>query len=185
MAFFGLPSFSLAPCRLLGTCRIFTEIIWSCIVTILACVWSAVNRNVPAPSPPPLDETGKELKGWKLKVWKFKGWCSEKLEATMLVFLALILPEWVLAWAIRQWMVARRLSRQLQRPEPELPADDQEPSRQLQQTEPELPQPPKLPADAQEFTMTGAAWKYTKPYDAKGTGPSRMRSLSFRAATST
>lgn len=133
-----LPNFCLAPCRHLGTCRILTEFIWSCVATILACMWYTVNRNIPKPPPLPVPK----------ETWTShcKHWCIEQLETVMLICLALILPEWVLAWAVRQWIVARRLAGE------------------LQQAKSEARKPSTFSTSSagdQVLTMTGATWKYT------------------------
>lgn len=38
-------------CINIDNCRTLNNIIQSCLVTILACVWFAVHRNIPAPKP--------------------------------------------------------------------------------------------------------------------------------------
>ncbi|KAI0062744.1 hypothetical protein BV25DRAFT_1769394, partial [Artomyces pyxidatus] len=65
--------------------RTLYDIIWSSLVTILACVWTAVHRNIPGPS---------------------QGRLSRTREMTKVLVITLLMPEWVLAWAIRQFLNA-------------------------------------------------------------------------------
>ncbi|KAI0062785.1 hypothetical protein BV25DRAFT_1769140, partial [Artomyces pyxidatus] len=60
-------------------------IIWSSLVTIPACVWTAVHRNIPGPT-----KTG-ESRLWHIVV--------RVLEVVQIVVVTLLVPEWVLAWA--------------------------------------------------------------------------------------
>ncbi len=72
--------------RTLGT------IIWSCLLTVFACTWTAIHPNLPGPD----DE--------KLRIL----WTRIKL-----VLLALVAPEYILLWAVRQRLSARKLQRKL------------------------------------------------------------------------
>ncbi|TDL24095.1 hypothetical protein BD410DRAFT_720260 [Rickenella mellea] len=80
---------STAPCNDLKNCRTASDIIWSCLTTIFACTWVAIHPNIPSPY-----ETGFEI----------------GLRRLGIVVLALIAPELVIGWAIRQWLVSRRLA---------------------------------------------------------------------------
>ncbi|KAI0059876.1 hypothetical protein BV25DRAFT_1918234 [Artomyces pyxidatus] len=91
-----LPS---ATCTDIAVCRTRYTIIWSSLVTILACVWTAVHRNVPAPE-----------KGGESRVWRTM---SRVLEAAKIVVVTVLVPEWVLAWAVRQLLNAREVRREL------------------------------------------------------------------------
>ena len=89
-------------CTDLAHCRIIWNIIWSCLVTILSCTWVAVHPNVPCP-----------------KARGANGWFERCIRNPLLSFAehrfplficALLVPEYVLAWAIRQFLSARKLA---------------------------------------------------------------------------
>lgn len=82
-----------ATCESIRNCRTLLGIIWSCLGTIFACIWVAVHRNIPGPKQKPF---------------------SVHLEWFKVVFLTLLVPEWILAWAVRQNLYARRLAKELE-----------------------------------------------------------------------
>ena len=99
-----ITSRSLEPnsCSDLSHCRSIWNIIWSCIVTIFSCTWVAVHPNVPCPKK-------REEKN------RFQRWIRNPLmsfvEHRLLLFVcALLVPEYVLAWAIRQYLKAREIA---------------------------------------------------------------------------
>ena len=69
--------------------RSIWDIIWSCLATIFACCWVSVHPNMPALT------DGK----WKI--------ACHRLE---LMFWAVIAPEMIIMWALRQWYGARELA---------------------------------------------------------------------------
>jgi hypothetical protein len=71
-----------------------SDILWSCIITLLACVYSALHLNVPSTS----------LGGWQV-LWRKIQW----------VGLALFAPELVLYVAYSQYVDARDLVKELNR----------------------------------------------------------------------
>ncbi|KAI0057727.1 hypothetical protein BV25DRAFT_1919911 [Artomyces pyxidatus] len=73
--------------------RTLYNIIWSSLATIFACVWTAVHRNIPGPS---------------------QGRLSRVLDMVGVVVGTLLVPEWVLAGAVRQYLNARSLGKQLE-----------------------------------------------------------------------
>ncbi|KAI0062789.1 hypothetical protein BV25DRAFT_1825333 [Artomyces pyxidatus] len=87
-------------CTDIEICRTRYNIIWSSLVTVLACVWTAVHRNVPGPSKP--DES------------RLQHTVSRVLEGTKIVVITLLVPEWVLAWAVRQFLNARKVRSELE-----------------------------------------------------------------------
>jgi hypothetical protein len=99
-----LPTFdeATAPssCKDYDNCRSLLSIIWSCITTIFVCTWVAVHPNVPEP----VDT--QEMDFWPKCV--HKALCFFKTKVVMFIY-ALLVPEYVLAWAIRQRLVARRI----------------------------------------------------------------------------
>ena len=99
-----ITSRSLEPnsCSDLSHCRSIWNIIWSCIVTIFSCTWVAVHPNVPCPK----KREGKNC---------FQRWIRNPLisfvEHRLPLFIwALLVPEYVLAWAIRQYLSARKIA---------------------------------------------------------------------------
>ena len=89
-------------CSDLSHCRTIWNIIWSCIVTIFSCTWVAVHPNVPCPK----KREGKN---------RFQRWVRNPLmsfvEHRLLLFVcALLVPEYVLAWAIRQYLSAQEIA---------------------------------------------------------------------------
>ncbi|KAG6820555.1 hypothetical protein H0H93_015440 [Arthromyces matolae] len=67
--------------------RSIYSIVWSCLTVIFACTWLAVHPNVPL--------AGERLFTRRLKIFG----------------LALIAPELIVLWAIRQWVSSRKLAR--------------------------------------------------------------------------
>ena len=75
-------------CTSISHCRTIFGIVWSCLATIFACTWVAVHPNVPAPA-------------------------SEVYEVVfsriIVTICALLVPEYIVAWAIRQFLVANHI----------------------------------------------------------------------------
>lgn len=72
--------------------RSLADIVKSCLATILACTWVSLHLNMPSP------QSGKLAQIW------------ERVQITLL---ALLVPEWILGWAICQWGQAGELVCQL------------------------------------------------------------------------
>jgi len=87
-------------CKDYDNCRSILSIIWSCITTIFLCTWVAVHPNVPEP----VDT--QDMDFWRKCVHKTLCFFKTKV---VLFICALLVPEYVLAWAIRQRLVARRI----------------------------------------------------------------------------
>ncbi|KIJ63525.1 hypothetical protein HYDPIDRAFT_133946 [Hydnomerulius pinastri MD-312] len=83
-----------AACNDLRTCRSLSNIVWSCLVTIFACIWTAVHRNIPGPD---------------------QSWLGRICEKAKVVVVTLLAPEWVLAWAVRQFLLSWQLAERLER----------------------------------------------------------------------
>lgn len=79
---------STTGCHDIHHCCTLSSVITTCLVIIFAATWIAVHRNIPGP---------------------MKGRLSVNLERLKLFFLTLLLPEWVLAWAVRQFLIARSM----------------------------------------------------------------------------
>ncbi|KAI0041382.1 hypothetical protein FA95DRAFT_1683252 [Auriscalpium vulgare] len=84
-------------CSDIDSCRTVTNIVLSCLATVFACVWTAVHRNIPGPS--------RDMRSRLLNVW----------DMAKVVAVALLVPEWVLAWAVRQSLNARDVAEALNR----------------------------------------------------------------------
>jgi hypothetical protein len=82
---------TLALCIDIRYCRTVWNIIWSCFVTIFGCTWVAVHPNIP----------NAEDK-----------WFMTALRRLQLMVMALIAPEFVILWAMRQWLAARTLAKE-------------------------------------------------------------------------
>ena len=90
-------------CTDLTHCRTIWNIVWSCLVTIFSCTWVAVNPNIPCPRK-------REANGWIERcIWNpLLSFVEHRLP---LFICALLVPEYILAWAIRQFLSARKISK--------------------------------------------------------------------------
>ena len=83
-------------CTDLTHCRTVWNIIWSCLITIFSCTWVAVHPNIPCPR----------------KQNPVISFAEHRLP---LFICALLVPEYVLAWAIRQYLRARVIAKENRR----------------------------------------------------------------------
>ncbi|KAI0041632.1 hypothetical protein FA95DRAFT_1565191 [Auriscalpium vulgare] len=90
-AFDALPP-SSRTCADIDSCRTLSNIVLSCLGTTFACVWTPVHRNITRPS--------RDMRSRLLNV----------VDMAKVVGVTLLGPEWVLAWAVRQFMGARHLA---------------------------------------------------------------------------
>lgn len=87
------------PCTDLTHCRTIWNIVWSCLVTIFSCTWVAVHPNIPCPKK---RQSKNCFQRW---IWNpLRSFASHRLP---LFVCALLVPEYILAWAIRQYLEAR------------------------------------------------------------------------------
>ena len=70
--------------------RTIWNILWSCLATIFACSWVSVHPNIPASN---------------------ESWWRIFLRRLELMFWAVVSPEMIIVWALRQWLGARRLEK--------------------------------------------------------------------------
>ena len=70
--------------------RSLWDILWSCLATIFACSWVSIHPNIPAPN-----ESSRRI-------------FLRRLE---LMFWAVVSPEMIILWALRQWSGARHLEK--------------------------------------------------------------------------
>ena len=78
-------------CTDLTHCWTVWNIIWSCLTTIFSCTWIAIHPNIPCPR----------------KQNSVVSFAEHRLP---LFVCALLVPEYVLAWAIRQFLRARKIA---------------------------------------------------------------------------
>ena len=71
--------------------RSLLSIFWSCMATITACTWIAIHPNIPDPN------------------LSMVAVATQRLRITIYALLA---PEVVIMWAMRQWYGARRIERE-------------------------------------------------------------------------
>jgi hypothetical protein len=74
-----------ALCNDIRYCRTIWNIIWSCLVTIFGCTWVAVHPNIPNAE---------------------EKWSMTALRRLQLMVMALIAPEFIILWAMRQCFAA-------------------------------------------------------------------------------
>ena len=86
-------------CTDIDNCRTLTDIIRSCLSTIFLCTWVAMHPNVPEP-------VTRKKGRWRRYLHKISRIFKHKV---VLFIWALLVPEYILAWAIRQRLVARRI----------------------------------------------------------------------------
>jgi hypothetical protein len=91
---------STSSCKDLDNCRTLLSIIWSCITTIFLCTWVAIHPNVPEPV------EIQDMDFWYKNVYKTLRFFKHKV--AMFIY-ALLIPEYILAWAIRQHLWARKI----------------------------------------------------------------------------
>ena len=89
-------------CTDISHCRSIWNIIWSCLITVLSSTWVALHPNVPSPKK-------RVTNSWIKKCIRnpFLSFAEHRLP---LFLFALLVPEYVLAWAIRQFLSARKIT---------------------------------------------------------------------------
>ncbi|KAK7028703.1 hypothetical protein R3P38DRAFT_3190321 [Favolaschia claudopus] len=90
-------------------CRTLYGIVWSCITTIFACIWVSVHPNMP---PLPIENTSPQKKRgrlhWLVHLWHETSGIRRRLK---MMLVALIAPEIMVGFAVRQWLSAHTISR--------------------------------------------------------------------------
>ena len=90
-------------CNDLAHCRTIWNIVWSCLATIFSCAWVAVHPNVPCPKK-------REANSWIER--HIRNPLISFVEHRLPLFIcALLVPEYVLAWSIRHFLVARKIAK--------------------------------------------------------------------------
>ncbi|KAG1896617.1 uncharacterized protein F5891DRAFT_983420 [Suillus fuscotomentosus] len=72
------------------TNRTLWNIVSSCVLTLFACIYSAIHPNIPSPKDSPI-----------LILWRRLG----------IMIMTLIVPELIVIWAMRQWISARHVTK--------------------------------------------------------------------------
>lgn len=98
-------------CDDIDNCRTLNDIVRSCLVTIFACVWFAVHRNIPAPKRETIHHSNFFIKSAQ---WVWTTILDQK-EPGIVCVVALLAPEWILAWALRQAIRAWKLTKRLEK----------------------------------------------------------------------
>ena len=95
-------SFGANHCSDLTHCRTIWNIVWSCFATIFLCTWVAIHPNIPCPK---VREANSRIQRW---VWNpLLSFAKHRLP---LFICALLGPEYVLGWAVRQFLRARKIA---------------------------------------------------------------------------
>ena len=99
-----------ATCDDLDTCRSLYSIVQTCILTIFASVWVALHRNIPAPRKRHVRSSSLAARVARC-IWNF---LSNQRQSVAVFVIALLAPEWILSWALRQAIRAHRLTAELE-----------------------------------------------------------------------
>lgn len=122
-------------CETIGHCRTVWNIIWSCTITIFVCIWVAVHPNIPQPKPSfrpvRLDRHLPHRRvSWAWVCFQasvvhhhLKDLFCRQLpdmltalgEKLAIALLALLAPEFIFVWALRQWLRARSIAEECRR----------------------------------------------------------------------
>ncbi|KAK6974499.1 hypothetical protein R3P38DRAFT_3482052 [Favolaschia claudopus] len=90
-------------CNDIHKCRTLYGIVWSCITTIFACIWVSVHPNMP-----PRRQEIRKQDGFLNQIWYGTAGIRRRLK---MMLVALIAPEIMVGFAVRQWLSAHRISR--------------------------------------------------------------------------
>ena len=88
-------------CDSLQDCRSVSDIIWSCLTTIFLCTWVAIHPNISYPV------CQENMRFWQRRIHEMSQCITQGMP---LFILALLFPEYILGWAIKQRMVADRIA---------------------------------------------------------------------------
>jgi hypothetical protein len=86
----AIPTLDVCGSSSSGDSRTLWDIIWSCAATLFACTWTAIHPNIPG------------VEERKLAI------ASRRL---LIMVMALIAPELIIAWAARQFFSARKAAK--------------------------------------------------------------------------
>jgi hypothetical protein len=94
---------SAVSCDNIDDCRKLNDIIWSCVTTIFACTWLTLHPNIP----PPVNK--KDMNVREKCSSAIKIFLKHQILPFTVTFMA---PEWVLAWAMQQRIVASQIAKE-------------------------------------------------------------------------
>lgn len=106
---------STPSCDDLASCRTEWNIVVSCLATILLCTWITIHPNVLySASDFDLDSEDRKSMNFRQKSLSAvrRLWSSFRKRIPVFI-VALIYPEYILGWAVRQCLIARKIADQL------------------------------------------------------------------------
>jgi hypothetical protein len=95
-------SSSSISCHDINYCRTLPHIIWSCLATIFAYTWLSMHTNIPYPA------DRRNMSMIQRCSHSIRSLFRDKMSPFLV---ALIIPEWMLALAIQQYIVANKIAR--------------------------------------------------------------------------
>ncbi|KAF7970717.1 hypothetical protein HWV62_23204 [Athelia sp. TMB] len=101
---------STETCDNIHTCRTLYSIVQTCLATIFACVWVAVHRNIPGPKARASRSSNLVISSAQ---WLWATILDQR-QSVIVFLVTLLVPEWILAWAIRQAILAQQLTTELE-----------------------------------------------------------------------
>ena len=100
----AIPTDHANRCESIDYCRTTWNIVWSCLITISLCIWVGIHPNVPQLHPP-------SSTWWETLVDKIKAF----VDRVLIALLALVAPEFIFVWALRQLLNARTIADKCQK----------------------------------------------------------------------
>ncbi|PVF91504.1 hypothetical protein CPB86DRAFT_878488 [Serendipita vermifera] len=91
---------STQACNDIDDCRKLNDVIWSCLTTIFACTWLTQHPNIP----PIVDH--RDIGFSRKYLLRIRRFLRHQIVPFLVVLTA---PEWVLAWALQQRLVANQI----------------------------------------------------------------------------
>lgn len=92
-------------CESIDHCRTIWNVVWSCLITISLCIWVGIHPNLPQLHPP-------------REHWYSRRALLDKIQAFVdklaVALLALLAPEFIFVWALRQRLNASSIAKRCQ-----------------------------------------------------------------------
>lgn len=95
----GVPSVACEGSNI-NSCRTVWNIVTSCLITIFISTWISIHPNISYPV------EKRDMKFWAKRFYEARTFF---LEDVFLFTLTVFYPEYILAWAVRQWRVATQM----------------------------------------------------------------------------
>ena len=89
-------------CTNLGHCQMIWNIVWSCLITIFSCTWVTIHPNIPC-------QKVQEANGC-VQRWVWNPLLSFAEHHLPLFVWVLLVPEYIVSWAIRQFLRAQEIA---------------------------------------------------------------------------